>query len=514
MHLSILKLCLLVSYLLLSNTALYEIVVLNAFGKKSTLVFLYASYFFGFSLLFVYFSLFSQGVLKAIVFVIFIVSGICGQYYWATTGFPITIDAIEMALINIDRLGSLAAETPRSMIVSIGTATLGLLGALLPVRQSPIQRLATKRTVRTLALGMAVVMFLGTSTIVVLRNGHGMGGMPVQVSSLFPLPITQVSPGFTRKDHYTHKQDSAASVVVVIDESVSFHHFRMVSNLIEDGTLPPISRPKQNMPILKSAKPFRSMHNCSAQSVWAIINGLTIQNGEIILAPSLWQRAKGAGYQTIYISAQEKGSRYQYFQTPNDISLMDEQYFFGSLPDRGRDRAALSQAMKSLRKDEKVFIFLIKSGSHFPYKAQISRGEVDQYSFPDKIRQKEREYLTSIYRNTFHFLASMLTTLTTRETMVFYTSDHGQNLHASGFPHCNSREPHRAEWEVPLLTYNVPPEIRKFLTVNSRLHGSILGAMGYALSNGHSVSKTPKDLLLFGSVNTRLGGRLSQFVSN
>ncbi len=512
MYLSILKLCLLVSYLFLSNTALYETLVLNAYGKKPALILFYTLYFCGFSLLFVYFSFFSGTILKTIVFILFLVSGICGQYYWTTTGFPITIDAIEMGLINIDGLGPLAVETLQSIAIAAGTAIVGLLGVLLPAKQIPIKNLAAKPLVYRSAVGLSIVMLLGTSTIVVARNGNGMGGMPVQISTLFPLPITQLSPGFTHQDRYTHRQNNSASVVVVIDESISFHHFKMASHFIEDGTFPPINQIEKNMPILKNAQSFRSMHNCSAQSVWAIINGLTIQDGEITLEPSLWERAKKAGYQTIYISAQERGSRYQYFQTPNDISLMDEQHFFGSLPNEKRDQAALEQIAKSLARDEKAFIFLIKNGSHFPYKAQIPEGAENQYPFPTSINQREREYLTSIYLNTFHFLGKILTNLAATETMFFYTSDHGQNLHASGFPHCNSTQPHEAEWEVPLLTYNVPPEISASLVVNSRIYGSILGTMGYAFSDG--IPNPSRDLLLFGSLNTRIRGSLNHFVPN
>ncbi len=505
----ILKLCCLVGYLFLSNMGLYETVVVRIGENNPAIMLFYALYACGFSALFVYFSFFSHGVLKSIAFFPFIVSGISGQYYWTITGFPITIDAIEMALINTDGAAGLLAETSRSMVISVGTAAIGALGVLLPVGGAPLQRLAAKPGVRIIALGLAVVMFLGTSTIVVLRNGYGMAGMPVQVSSLFPLPITQISRGFTREDRYVHQQGRSASVVVVIDESVSFRHFEMVSGLIEDGTFPPISHAERNMPILKTAKPFRSMHNCSAQSIWAIVNGLTIHDGEIILAPSLWERAKAAGYRTVYISAQERPFRYQYLQTPNDISLMDERHFFGDLPSAERDRATLGQVIAALKNGEKVFVFVIKSGSHFPYRTQIPRGEIDRYQFSDGIDLKEREYLVSIYRNTFRFLGDMLTDSATAAPMIFYTSDHGQNLQASGFAHCNSAEPHPAEWEVPLLTHNVPQEITASLIANSRLHGSILRAMGYAALNEEG--REPRDLLLFGSLNTRLRGQLSYF---
>jgi len=507
-----LKLCFLLGYLLLSNIVLFETVVVNIHGKEPALILFYILYVCGFATLFVYFSFFRQGVLKTAAFLLFIVSGVSGQYYWTITGFPITIDALEMALINTDGLASLLAERPRAMSISLCTAAIGMLGILFPAEWRPLQGLIAKPGVRILAVSLAVAMFLGTSIIVVLRNGHGMTGMPVQVSSLFPLPITQISPGFTREDRYVHQQDGSASVVVVIDESTSFHHFKMVSSLIEDGTFPPITHSKRNMPILKTAIPFRSMHNCSAQSVWAIINGLTIHDGEIVLAPSLWERAKKAGYRTIYISAQERQFRYQYFQTPNDISLMDEQHFFGDLPHRERDSAALDQIITAVKNEEKVFVFIIKSGSHFPYQTQIPRGEIDRYQFLDRIELKEREYLVSIYRNTFRFLGSMLTDLATAAPTIFYTSDHGQNLQASGFAHCNSAKPHPAEWSVPLLIHNVPQEIRASLIVNSRLHGSILGAMGYVARNEDP--QTPQHLLLFGRLNTRLGGQLNQYEAN
>ena len=134
----ILKLSFLVGYLLFSNIMLYETIVVNIYGKKSTLILFYSLYVCGFFTLFLYFSFSSNGILKITAFFLFIVSGISGQYYWTVTGFPITIDALEIALINMDGLASLLAEKPHSMAISLGTAAIGVLGILFPTEWTPL----------------------------------------------------------------------------------------------------------------------------------------------------------------------------------------------------------------------------------------------------------------------------------------------------------------------------------------------------------------------------------------
>lgn len=506
-----LKLSCLLGYLFVSNGGLYETIAIQIGHNSPAKMLFYSAYSFVFAALFIYFSFYTRGIWKLVAFLPFLASGISGQHYWIITGHPITIDAIEMALINTKGAAGFVNETFDYMLFALATASIGILGIALPVASTPFQNILDKPIFRRLSLGLAVIMFLGTSAVVLLRNGYGMTGMPVQVSSLFPLPVTQFSSNFTREDRFIFQHEGSNSIVVVIDESVSYRHMKKVARLIESETFPALANAGQIMPIIKTAEPFHALHNCSAQSVWGIINGLRIQNGNIILGPSLWELSKKAGYKTVYISAQESPSQHQYMQTPNDLAHMDERYYFGDLTRTERDRGALGQVLTSLNGGEKVFIFVVKNGSHFPYEWQIPSDDMTRYLIPDGINLKERAYLTSIYRNTFRFLGDLLTNSAAVAPMIFYTSDHGQNLLTSGFAHCNSADPQADEWEVPLLTHNVPSNVTGPMASNTQLHSSIARAMGYDAP--YAAEGDSHDVMLYGSVNTRIRSQINDFKS-
>jgi hypothetical protein len=113
----------------------------------------------------------------------------------------------------------------------------------------------------------------------------------------------------------------------------------------------------------------------------------------------------------------------------------------------------------------------------------------------------------SIYENTFRFLAELFRHQQVRDSRIFYLSDHGQDLSKSGFSHCNSDAPNIAEWKVPMLLHNVrtsPPS-------NMGLYDVIVDALGFRPTRANSISAELGDVMIYGSLNNRLGADIKQY---
>ena len=98
---------------------------------------------------------------------------------------------------------------------------------------------------------------------------------------------------------------------------------------------------------------------------FSFINGLKLQGDQLILRRNLWFLAKYSGYQTIYLSAQEKNDRYQYLQMPSDLKNIDQKMFFGNMIPAMRDQIILKELLDLITKKSNQFIVVIKNGSHF-----------------------------------------------------------------------------------------------------------------------------------------------------
>nr|WP_314629873.1 sulfatase-like hydrolase/transferase [uncultured Noviherbaspirillum sp.] len=196
-----------------------------------------------------------------------------------------------------------------------------------------------------------------------------------------------------------------------------------------------------------------SSANCSAASNFFIRYGVMdpklAQNHKAGL--SIMEKAKRSGYKVIYYDMQNvlgdgtgkrTSSRGNYFQ-PAELAAIDE---IVARPQHEPypDSWVANEIEKKYRAEkEKSFIVVNKAGAHFPY---------ENRTFPKDRLPGESAYLSAIRINTMSFLKK-LTELTrlNGDTVLFYTSDHGQN-YRSRITHCsaNGSAPD-IEWEVPLV---------------------------------------------------------------
>jgi glucan phosphoethanolaminetransferase (alkaline phosphatase superfamily) len=159
--------------------------------------------------------------------------------------------------------------------------------------------------------------------------------------------------------------------------------------------------------------------------------------------PSLFQLAREAGFTTCYLDCQgvlNDHAVQDYFDAHERgfIDRVVPAADFGSPRDRDLDAAA--RLLGILREPGRTFTIVQKQGTHFPYRECL----------PPELQGAADPYRASITRTSRDFLARLAPGLTPG-TLVFYTSDHGQNFHGAASHGNLPPECAVSEWTVPVI---------------------------------------------------------------
>ena len=327
-------------------------------------------------------------------------------------------------------------------------------------------------------------------TISIKRGGFATQGLPSQLQVLIPLPLIFFSENFKYSNenlsfNANFKQNN---IILIIDESVSYEYFRRAKNFEKNVD--------QNF---KHLKKFHSIHNCSAQAVFSLMNGIKVNKDGIVLRKNLWLQAKKAGYKTLYFSAQEKLGNYQYLQTIKELSNIDEKYFFNHFNEKERDKILLQKLIDISSKEDNQFIVVIKNGSHFPY---FNKFDLNKFNL-NKNSDKNLVYTYSIKENSIGFLKDLVSKFK-KNNNIIYLSDHGQYLQRKKLSHCNSSNPKIEEWEIPLLYYK--NNVNKPINIKSNLHlyDFLISEMGFEIK----LPQREKTKLFYGNFNKRFNKQI------
>lgn len=220
---------------------------------------------------------------------------------------------------------------------------------------------------------------------------------------------------------------------------------------------------------------------------------------ELLSSPTIWQYAKKAGFRTVYIDGQAGFNRnpgkLQNFMTAEEVrdidgfNALDE-----AIPPPALDDRLLDIVLRELQSDRPVLIYANKNGAHFPY----DQGYPDDARIfrPTMIEASANTAETRInsYRNVVRWsvdriMAKLIETSDLSDTVVIYTSDHGQNFDPRRLSHCTVEDPDPREGLVPLFVVTGNAALRAQLehaAQSSRGHGShfsvaptVLDLLGY-----------------------------------
>jgi glucan phosphoethanolaminetransferase (alkaline phosphatase superfamily) len=269
------------------------------------------------------------------------------------------------------------------------------------------------------------------------------------------------------------------NIVYIVDESVSAS-FMSLYNPRFDNT--PFLSGLVGKSNFFNFGPASSIANCSTATRLVMRVGgrrqmLPDTSHHLLEAPNFWLYAHKAGYRTIYFDSFRTSLTYHSYMGSKEAGQIDERFALAAIgDDRTRDHDIAHRLIEMLDDPESQFIFVEKQGAHYPH---IGRVLPDDFSYRPKgvetyadrleltTGQKARvaDYLQEINWQVDDFFKVLQPALDRPDTVVIYTSDHGQNMFESPskFFHCNSIKPALTEGVVPLFVATGNAEIARDL---------------------------------------------------
>ncbi len=379
-----------------------------------------------------------------------------GQLYYFASGSDLTVFDVVSLWSARHETGRAAAEYTQPVIwaVIMFVSTAAILLAF-PSPERPLFRRGLRWLGWTPAVPFAVI-----AAIVLIKDGGGSQAMPSQFS---PVAVTAVALAKVATGDSAVRVDVSAgpvrkspvkNIVMLVDESVRADYIDW-----RPGN-PYTPRLAGLRDLFVDFGPSVSGSNCSHYSN-AILRLSGTRNdlvGSIKRNPSIWQYAKAAGYRTVFIDAQagvnKNPSRLQNFMTVVETKLIDRFVVVDGVEMPMLDYKLLDIVREELEGDQPVFIYGNKNGAHFPYDTAFPASET--VFKPSATNGKGKHARINSYRNSIvwtvdRFFQQMATHVNLDETLLFYTSDHGQAFSEGRLSHCTVHGPDPREALVPLM---------------------------------------------------------------
>lgn len=293
-----------------------------------------------------------------------------------------------------------------------------------------------------------------------------------------------------REEPYLHpvREPVARHLLLVVDESVTGDMLG-VNNASESTTPFLESIPERicNYGVISSPSNLSSTTHIILQSG---LRDDQVPDRELraLRNANLFSYMQRAGYRSFMIDAQIYSSKPTNLMTGFDLEKLDG-HFFVRVANVGAseyemDLRAIDRIEKIISENERSFVYLLKSGAHFPYDAKYppDRAVFGPTLSSGGVGGNLVKTLNS-YRNALRWTVDdFIKTLFERfegprtDLLVVYTSDHGQSLadavedsgtprigRPTRWPHAVPVDPPRQQASVPLILFAFGPEARRAL---------------------------------------------------
>jgi glucan phosphoethanolaminetransferase (alkaline phosphatase superfamily) len=269
------------------------------------------------------------------------------------------------------------------------------------------------------------------------------------------------------------EREKFKNIIWIIDESVTGTYLSI--NGYEKETTPFLTALDKESNKISNFGVVNSVSNCSSQSNLFLrigVNPKKVTTVEEVMytLPTIFGYAKRAGYKTWLFDSQTRKDYLQNYLTPYDKEDIDHFETLGPEVTRvDRDLKFLDDVgaiVNQKKSEDKNFIVLVKYGAHFPYlltyKPENTRFKPVlgvSYGGMDMAHKEEQinTYANSIYSNVDLYLKKMVSEFDLSQSILFYTSDHGQNiLEVEGLTrtHCNDEQVVTNEVSVPFMVFS------------------------------------------------------------
>lgn len=309
-------------------------------------------------------------------------------------------------------------------------------------------------------------------------------------------------------------------IVLLVDESVRGDYIDWTPG---NPFTPDLARFKDR---IVDFGPAASGGNCSHYSN-AILRFAAAQDGlgrKLLSTPTLWQYAKKAGFRTVFIDGQAGFNRnpgkLQNFMTAEELHDIDGFYALDEkIAPPALDDKLLDIVEGEVKSDKPVLIYANKNGAHFPYDegypkdASLFRPTMSE-SGSDGTQARVDSFRNVVRWSVDRIFKRLFDETSLKDTVIIYTSDHGQNFQPGRLTHCTVEDPDSREGLVPLFVITDNADLRARLTAAaaaSRGHGShfaivptVLELLGYGKAD---IAKT------FGPSLLEKSARKTEFTS-
>jgi glucan phosphoethanolaminetransferase (alkaline phosphatase superfamily) len=371
--------------------------------------------------------------------VISFVSILLDNSFFLVKHYPITLDDLSVLFISAGNTTDAISEFRAEAIRALGTASIVLL-CLLVLRRLVRERRRYASHVVLMLTGISFCFYL---IVAVIRGEPALVAMPSNYTLLFGGPVllsdSVIQDLRTLKPLVPAKRESTLfaslkHIILIIDESVEGERFRELNTQ-------PFANALDYGFALSGA-------NCSAASNLILRVGPdgSALSKTILSTPTLFELAKQANFKTVYFDLQGvmSDTAVRDYFSARELANVDQLYYRTDFGQKNfqRDVGFAERFSTLLSREDRLFAIVNKSGSHFPYASNL----------PPDLAGSADPYAASVTLSTVAFLHTIDSKLPD-STMVFYTSDHGQNFSAKS-PHCNGASDGKlSEWRVPLIVF-------------------------------------------------------------
>jgi glucan phosphoethanolaminetransferase (alkaline phosphatase superfamily) len=199
--------------------------------------------------------------------------------------------------------------------------------------------------------------------------------------------------------------------------------------------------------------------------------------------PLIWQYARRAGYRTVHIDGMAGPLYFSNGFSVKENNLIDTNIGILDNPEHTRDNKIADKVLALLADGAPIFLMVDKHGVHVPYELRYPRDESADHN-QDRVHHYKRAITWSVDG----FFRRLMPRLDLSNTLIVYTSDHGQDLQRA-LTHCSTTNVNPVEARVPLFAATGDPSFEQRLrdaakpgfnrTSHFEIFPTLLIAMGY-----------------------------------
>ena len=400
-------------------------------------------------------------------------------------GFYLASQA-EMTIFDAVSLWSARHESSRALSFYSSSETwaaVSLVATFVLIMLPPALPRLKRRTVAAFAFAPAVPIVI-FALLITMRDGFGSRGLPVQFApvAIGVIAGTKVAANsMPERNQMTWLAGPAKikHIVMLVDESVRADYIDWTPG---NPYTPSIAALKGHM---IDFGPASSGGNCSAYSNAILRFGATRHDlmRTLLRNATIWQYAKKAGFRTVFIDAQAGfintySRKLQNYMTPAEASDIDNFHAIdGDIAPPALDDKLLDIILDDLKTPGPVFIYANKNGAHFPYDMDYPHKQAEFHPTMAETSREDDSGRINSYRNAIKWSVDrifkrLVERANLQDTVIIYTSDHGQNLSYKHLTHCTIDNPDPREGLVPLIAITDDDAMRaKFSAAAAESHG-------------------------------------------